>query len=254
MSEQNLNQPVDTATVDNNPAPVKEPALQEPVTKIKEPNSAPSKAGDKLDKGSVWTAEDTTGDAVLDMGIDAVTRLSGCSREDFIRIVGNAVTRNDISLLDEAFIDEKYGAYKEHFRQITQALIDKRVADTETHVKVAYGVAGSEEAWKNAVGVFNKNAPEHMKLAVKTMIDNGNVKEGAQLLMEVVRNLGVPSKSGGLPSGNGSTNSGLSAQQFREEMHKLTVEAGGRSLESGIYGERYQELLARRAIGRKAGL
>lgn len=208
----------------------------------------------KDNSGSIWRAEDSTGDSVLDMGIDAVTRLSGCTREDFIRIVGKAVEHNDISLLDEAFVNEKYGAYKEHFKQITQALIDKRIADTETHVKVAYGVAGSEEAWKNAVDVFNQNAPEHMKLAVKTMIDNGNVKEGAQLLMEVVRNLGVPSRTRGLPSGNGGTQTGLSAESFRKEMNELIKQAGGRSLESGIYGERYQELLARRAIGRRAGL
>lgn len=252
MSETN---PTNTPPVTPEP-PAQNPAPTTPSAAPTNPEPAPQPIipVQKTNTGSVWTAEDSTGDAVLDMGIDAVTRLSGCSRDDFIRIVGKAVERNDISLLDEAFVNEKYGDYKEHFRQITQALIDKRVADTETHVKVAYGVAGSEEAWKNAVGVFNQNAPEHMKLAVKTMIDNGNVKEGAQLLMEVVRNLGVPGSTSGLPVGNGTSKAGLSADQFREEMNKLIKEAGNRSLESGIYGERYQELLARRAIGRKAGL
>lgn len=259
MSDQNQNS---TPEVDQKGQPA-QPSLDvksssEPApTHAPEPRPEPKpepKPEPTFPKGSVWDAGDTTGDAILDLGIDSLTRMSGCSKDDFIRIIGNAVERGDMTLLDEALIAEKYKGFAPQFRQIAEALINKGEADRKSYENVAYGVAGSEESWKQAVAVFNENAPEHMKLAVRTIIDSGNIKEGAQLLMQVVQDLGVPTKGAYRPVGNGSPQNGLSAEEFRKEFTKLRQDAGNRSLESGVFFERYQDLMARRAMGRRAGL
>jgi hypothetical protein len=118
-------------------------------------------------------------------------------------------------------------------------------------------MAGGKDRWDSAVAVFNENAPQHLKTAVTLLMDSGQHKEGTQLLLDTVVQAGLfvdanPTIQGlaGKSSGGGA----LGGNEFKAEMAKLKQEAGNRSLESGPFGERYQQLIERRSMGRRLGM
>lgn len=196
----------------------------------------------------------SSGNAVLDNTIKAFTTSIGMSPADFMQIVGNAVDYGDPNLIDTTLLNQKYGAHTATVQQLTNALIESVAQSRNAVTQTAYDVAGSKEGWDQAVAIFNANAPDYLKSAVKAMIDNGNVKEGAQMLMQSVQQYGAPGTITPQYSGNGSTAKGLSFDELKAELGKLVKEAGGASLESGTYGRRYEDLMRRRAIGRQQGL
>lgn len=196
----------------------------------------------------------TSGNAVLDSSIKAFTQSVNMSPQDFMQIVGNAIDYSDPNLIDTTLLNTKYKEHAATVHQLTEALI-KTVNESRTAaVNAAYEVAGSKEAWDNAVAVFNANAPDYLKGTIKTMIDNGNIKEGAQMLMQTVGQYGASGTQTPQYGGTNTSARGLSFDELKTELGKLVKEAGGASLESGTYGRRYQELMRRRAIGRSQNL
>ena len=217
------------------------PTPQKPAV---EPPSAPDDGWGEL----------TSGNAVLDSSIKAFTQSVNMSPQDFMQIVGNAIDYSDPELIDTTLLNTKYKEHAATVRQLTDALI-KTVNESRTAaVNTAYEVAGSKEAWDNAVALFNANAPDYLKGTIKTMIDNGNIKEGAQMLMQTVGQYGASGTQTPQYGGTNTTARGLSFDELKTELGKLVKEAGGASLESGTYGRRYQELMRLRAIGRSQNL
>lgn len=198
-----------------------------------------------------------SGNPVLDTAIHAVMATSGATADDLERIAGAAIAAGDISKLDYQYLYENFKDHAQAIIQLAGAVLEAKSQTDAQLTNAVYALAGGEANWNAAVGMFNQVAPDYMKTVVKTMIDSGKVQEGAKVLMEFVSSAGV------VPHGTepnvttvarGMGNTGLSAAEFKAEMQKLKQEAGNRSLESGQFAGRYNDLLTRRAQGRQLGM
>ena len=197
-----------------------------------------------------------TGSAALDAAINVLASTAGATDADLQRIAGNALQYGDVNLIDRAFLQEKFGKHAAQFEALAIAAVQEQKNATNRAASEVHALAGGEAQWNQAVAVFNQSAPDPIRAAVRALIDSGNTQQGAQLLIEMVRGSGLvpnvnPLVSGGaaVPSSQGA----LGKAEFQSEMAKLKNEAGNRSLETGVFAERYQQLLQRRAQGRALG-
>ena len=269
----------ETGNLDNNntdglPAGVppagKPPAVPEGAANPPKPTGKPPVAPDNTEKppkpagagapapelsGQVSTSIDL-GDSILNAAVSTLVATTKATEVDLERIAAKAIEYGDINLLDVNFIREKYPQFERQFIAVTQAIIDQRGVVENFNRQQIYNLAGGEQNWNAAVSVFNANAPDYLRTAVRSLIDGGKQTEGAQLLMDYVQGSGlgvVPGdriKSTNISAGNG----GLTKEKFQEEMQKLRKDAGSRSLDTGPYRARYDDLLARRAFGRSQGM
>ena len=196
------------------------------------------------------------GDSVLNAAVSTLVATTKATEVDLERIAAKAIEYGDINLLDVNFIREKYPQFEQQFIAVAQAIIDQRGVVENFNRQQIYNLAGGEQNWNAAVSVFNANAPDYLRTAVRSLIDGGKQTEGAQLLMDYVQGSGLGVVRGdriqstNISAGNG----GLTKKQFQEEMQKLRKDAGSRSLDTGPYRARYDDLLARRAFGRSQSM
>jgi hypothetical protein len=182
------------------------------------------------------------------------------------RATGNAFEYNDVNLIDKTFLAERFGEYYKDAYALAKAAVEdsinvsKRAKAAEAKaaekaIKAAHKAAGGEQNWKQAVSVFNSTANDKLKAAVKTLLDNNSVEAGVDLIISTVNKSGkVPLIKPSLQGGSGIGNAeALTAEQFRTELAALRKEAGPNSLEIGHYGQKYNQLLGRRAAGKKLG-
>jgi hypothetical protein len=210
--------------------------------------------------------KDPTGNAMLDAAMNAFVSVTGATLDDMRRAAQNAVERGDVTLIDKAFLAERFGEYYKDAYALAKAAVEHEVQQKEAQskqaqreqakaTKLANEAAGGAENWKQATSVFNSTAPEKLKAAVKTLLNSGQVEAGVDLVLSHVQNSGqVPNVKNTLQGGAALGNvSALSAEQFKQEMTKLRTEAGAASLESGPWAARYNQLLTRRSAGKKLG-
>ena len=231
------------------PPVVPEGAANPPKPAVAGPTPAPELSG------QVSTNIDL-GDSVLNAAVSTLVATTKATEVDLERIAAKAIEYGDINLLDVNFIREKYPQFEQQFIAVAQAIIDQRGVVENFNRQQIYNLAGGEQNWNAAVSVFNANAPDYLRTAVRSLIDGGKQTEGAQLLMDYVQGSGLGVVQGdriqstNISAGNG----GLTKEQFQEEMQKLRKDAGSRSLDTGPYRARYDDLLARRAFGRSQGM
>lgn len=205
------------------------------------------------------SAIESTGNAVLDVAVGTFVSMTGCTDADIKRALGKAAEYADEGLIDTAFLKERFGKHGDQAIALAKAVLQQELATAASSKAAAQAavveVAGSAENWNSAVTVFNAHADAETKQMVKVLLDNGLIKQGAAQLMQFVQASGrVPVVSGLKLQGNPvNTNAGLSAAEFSSELQKLKTEAAGRSLETGPFSVRYNELMQRRAAGRAAG-
>lgn len=213
-------------------------------------------------------ALNASGNAVLDIALNTFVTLTGCTVADMQRATGNALEYKDVNLIDKAFLRERFGKHADQAYQLAVASIENAKSEAqaeETKLKQAttkainstHTAAGGEEQWKQAVSVFNSSASDTIKAAVKSLMNDGNVQAGAELLLSTVRSGGLlPNVNPQLNGGGAapSTGGGLSAAQFKTELATLRKEAGSSSLETGPQAAKYNQLIARRQAGKQAGL
>lgn len=240
--------------------PVQTAPLQMPTqVPAQVPTQVPALATQAPVETPVASGIESTGNAVLDVAISTFTTMTNCSAADIARALGKAQEYQDEGLIDLAFIKERFGKHSEQALALAKAVLQNSKAESERNQAAAQSavleVAGSAENWNSAVTVFNAHADAETKQMVKVLLDNGLVKQGAAQLMQFVQQSGrVPVVSGTQLQGTpASISAGLSAAEFSTELQKLKTEAAGRSLETGVYGTRYNELMQRRAAGRAAG-
>ena len=178
----------------------------------------------------------------------------GSNPEEFLSFTRNAIEYGDLNLLDTTAIKSKYPQYEEAIKSMTQAVIAQNQQTVSDIKNTAYGIAGSKENWDSAVRIFNANAPQYLRETIKTMIDNGHVQEGANMLMNAVQSFGSLPQNMPQYSGSAGAVRGITFDEMKTELAKLTAEAGGASLESGTYGRRYEDIMRRRSIGRAQGI
>lgn len=196
----------------------------------------------------------STGNSVLDTSIAGLLQTMGSNPEEFLSFTRNAIEYGDLNLLDTTAIKSKYPQYEEAIKSMTQAVIAQNQQTVSDIKNTAYGIAGSKENWDSAVRIFNANAPQYLRETIKTMIDNGHVQEGASMLMNAVQNFGSLPQNMPQYSGSAGSARGITFDEMKAELAKLTAEAGGASLESGTYGRRYEDIMYRRSIGRAQGI
>lgn len=198
-----------------------------------------------------------TGNAALDTAINVVLKSVGATQADVDRLVAKALEFDNAALIDEVFARERFGDSANQVIELAKAAVAESVASIERTKQTVFQIAGGEENWQNAVSLFNHSAPDHLKEAAKFLLDSGKVQEGVRLIMDNVVNAGLvsqvnPTVASGpvVPSNSGA----LSAQGFSEAMSALKKEAGNRSLESGPFADKYNQLIQRRQLGRRAGI
>ena len=241
------------------PAPVEPPmarggAPTNPVA-VQAPNEPPVAPAPTPIEEQDW-GDASTGNEVLDTSVRTLVQSMGSTPKEFISMVQNAVEYGDVNLIDHTLVDSKYAPYKSAIEQVTKAIIESTQQSEATVIKTVEDVAGGMDNWKASVAIFNAQAPTYLKETVKTMIDNGLVKEGAQMLMQSVQSLGSTGER--MPGIQGTTSTpqrGLSYDEMKKELSALISEAGGASLEGdNQYARRYASIQERRALGRKQGL
>ena len=233
------------------------PVVTAPVAEI--PGVTTPVVEQKPDAPAEAPAIESTGNAVLDVAVGTFVSMTGCTDDDIKRALGKAAEYADEGLIDTAFLKERFGKHGEQAIALAKAVLQQELAQAASSKAAAQAavveVAGSAENWNSAVTVFNAHADAETKQMVKVLLDNGLIKQGAAQLMQFVQASGrVPVVSGLKLQGNpASASAGLSAAEFSSELQKLKTEAAGRSLETGPFSVRYNELMQRRAAGRAAG-
>lgn len=198
-----------------------------------------------------------TGNPALDTAIGVMLNTVQATQADVDRLVNKALEHNAVDLIDAAFARERFGDKADAIVQLAQAAVTENIARSQRTIQEVHTLAGGAENWQQIVSVFNSNAADHIRAAAKAMLDSGQVQQGAKFIMEQVQNSGLLIQQGQQVGGGAvvpAANGALSATAFAAEMNALRKEAGNRSLESGPFAERYQQLVQRRTAGRQLNL
>ncbi|QBP32936.1 head scaffolding protein [Shigella phage Buco] len=195
-----------------------------------------------------------TGNPAIDAGVAMLTKVSGLNDGDMQRAIGKAIEYGDKNLIDKAFIKERFGEHAAYAELLAEAYLDDQVGQAQRAVTAAYDVAGGKESWDVAAQVFKGKAPEHLQAAARALANSGDLAGAAKLVVETCQSMGlIPNVNPQLKGGAGNYGA-LSAEAFSKEYQALRKEAGNRSLESHQFKQRYDNLLQRRAAGKRQGI
>lgn len=196
-----------------------------------------------------------TGNPAIDAGISMLKQVTGLSDADMVRALGKAVEYGgDPNLIDTAYIKERFGEHAAYAEMLAKAYLEDQVGAAQKAVNSAYEMAGSKANWDSAAQVFAAKAPEHLRKAARALADSGDISGSAKLVLETCQSMGMIAQVNPKLQGNPGTAGALTAEAFSQEYSKLRKEVGNRSMESQAFNGRYQELLARRAAGKRAGI
>lgn len=230
----------------------------EPGAQDKSPTDVPGEGdSDKPDAKPSLDSENLaqTGDAVLDAGIKMMQQVAGLNAQDVDRMLAHAYERNDASLVDSAYIKERFGEHAGYVEQLAKAYIERTGERVQSVVKQVHEAAGGKENWDNFNATFQQHAPAHLKKAAEALADSEDFVGASQLIMEFAKSSGlVPVPGTHIAGGGAVANGALSGTGFREELAKLRAEVGNRSFESGPAKAKYDTLVRRRQAGRMQGL
>lgn len=218
--------------------------------------AVPGAEGQGADKPE-FDAEDLaqTGNAVLDAGIKMMQQTAGLNANDVNRILSQAFERGDASLVDTAYIKERFGEHAGYVEQLAKAYIEHTTEQTQSTVKAVYELAGGEGAWGLHNETFQQHAPKHLQAAAKALAEAGDFTQAASLIVDFSKSTGlVPVAGQHIQGGGAVANGALTAAGFKDELAKLRSTVGNRSLESGAPKAQYDALVRRRQAGRQAGL
>lgn len=230
------------------PAQAAQPALDiEALSKLLNKSEAPAES-------SAVTELAETGNPAIDAGIAMLKQVSKLNDSDMVRAIGKAVEYGDANLIDKAFIQERFGEHAAYAEMLAKAYLEDQVGQAQKAVNSAYEMAGGKEQWDAATQVFNAKAPEHIRKAARALADSGDITGAAKFVIETCQSLGVMAQVNPKLQGQSGSPAALTAEAFSQEYSKLRKEVGNRSMESQAFNGRYQELLARRAAGKRAGI
>ena len=197
----------------------------------------------------VEAAEIDTGSKALDIAVSTFVKSTGATQADVERAVKNAVAYNDPSLIDVAFLTERFGDRAAEAQAIAEAVVEQAAVQRDALVQAVYSTAGGEEQWRKNLAVYKQHAPEGLQKAIQLMFDSGDakaVKEAAGLVTEFAKNSGVLAVSGQrMTASSGPAGSqGLSRQEFQQAVAML--KPGSRT-----YNEDYARLIDLRRLGKQ---
>lgn len=158
--------------------------------------------------------------------------------------------------LDLAQFQMAFGDKSAYALQAAQALIKDGNAYIQRAQQDAYAKVGGEAAWQQLTNQFKATAP-HMQEAVQQLV-NSNQLDAAIALMRSVVPAGTVQQpqamQGALQQPASATPYGLSEQQFAAGLQALNKQYPNQSLERGVKGQLYAELVRQREAGMAQGL
>jgi len=254
-----MSEPIEpTLTPDNLPAPENQLPGVPPTNSLPPPKLPPSAVVDPAPADPAPSAEPTsTGNALIDLALEAVCTVANATSEDVARAIGKAVEYGQLDLIDEAFLNEKFKGQAAKLKVLAQELINSNKSAEKALFDKLHTAAGSPENWQAAVKVFNSTADAATKEVVKTLFNAGTDAATDAAIKQVL----ALASNGGLvitpatsfrPSAQVPV-AGLSAAGFQTELAALAKQFGNK-VGSAAYNEGYQALVQRRAAGKRAGL
>ena len=236
-------------------APVQDSTKEVPVFDVEALAAALAKQNKpeeaKAEEASAELAE--TGNPAIDAGIAMLKSVSGLNDADMVRAIGKAVERGDETLIDTAFIKERFGEHAAYAEMLAKAYLQDQVGQAQRAVQAAHDMVGGKANWDAMTQVFNAKAPEHLRAAARALADSGNIEGAAKLVVETAQGMGLVPKLSPKLQGGGAINDALDAKGFKDAYAALRKEAGNQSLESAKFKPRLEALMARRAAGKAKG-
>lgn len=197
------------------------------------------------------TDEINTGNKALDVAVSSFIRSTGCTDADLQRAVKNAIEYNDPSLIDDAFLAERFKDRAPEARQIAEAVLEQSGIERQRLVESVYASAGDKAQWEASLAVYKQHAAPGLQKAIQMMFDSGDaasIKEAAGLVVSFAKGSGViPAAGGRVVAGAGTADAtGLSAKDFQTAIGKLNQS-------SRTYNQDYSKLIEMRRIGKQLG-
>lgn len=227
------------------PAPAEQPQAEKPeLAKVTAPE--PSESVTLLDNASGHDPVMKSMLTVFDHGAKGLDRS---------RALGLALSRNDPSLVDVAYIREAGGDAAESLIEVAKSIVTHTAAAVASVEKEILTSAGGQAAWDAAAAAFNKSALPGMRAYVAAEMESGNrsrILAAAALVTEqakgagLVPTLGTHVTPGGGDNGNPS-GAALSKADFKDELAKLNQR-------DRQYQTKADALMERRRRGINAGL
>ncbi len=171
---------------------------------------------------------------------------------DLDRALANAISYGDPNLIDIAYITDKAGQNAPHLINLAAGIVNTINAQSEAMEQSVYQEVGGRQVWDASVAVFNRSASPEIKATVATMLDSGKanlIKAGAKMVAEFGKSSGMIPKDGFRfdPVSAPYATQGLNKTQFQQEILKLDSN-------DPDYGDKYNALIQRRAVGKRLNL
>lgn len=175
---------------------------------------------------------------------------------DFDRVVGNALSHGDPSLIDTKYLSEAYPEQSKELKRIATTLVEYVTQRSEQLQQQVYSMVGGEENWDAAVNAFNQSAPLSVRRSVARDLDSKDptrIMEAAQTVQAFAQMGGFMSQRTPSPINPnvpaGGSQQGLSYKEFKEALAKLDANGGRRDSE---WVDNITLLMKARAIGKAA--
>ena len=234
-------------------APVQDSTKEVPVFDVEALAAALAKQNKPAEEAAPAAELAATGNPAIDAGIAMLKSVSGLNDADMVRAIGKAVERGDETLIDTAFIKERFGEHAAYAEMLAKAYLQDQVGQAQRAVQAAHDMVGGKANWDAMTQVFNAKAPEHLRAAARALADSGNIEGAAKLVVETAQGMGLVPKVSPKLQGGGAINDALDAKGFSEAYAALRKEAGNQSLESAKFKPRLDALMARRQAGKMKG-
>lgn len=206
----------------------------------------PPKDGDTPD-GDVF---EKTGDPLIDEGIALLIKTDNLTHDDVIRAIGTACERQDPTLIDKAFVKERFGDKYDYVMAFATKYVQNGVDSIAKSNAAIYELAGGEDNWSTVRDIFLRNAPDDLKKAAKALADTADEITAAKLMLNYANSTGlVQTKNTTFKGSPNASTAPLSAAEFKAEVFKLQQDAGNHSLGSPKYQALMDDLTNRRRAG-----
>lgn len=192
-----------------------------------------------------------TGNKALDVAVSSFIRSTGADDADLQRAMKNALEYGDPSLIDDAFLAERFKDRAGEARQIAEAVLEQAGIERTRLVEAVYAQAGDKGKWDASLAVYKQHAAPGLQKAIQMMFDSGDaasVKDAAALVVDFAAKSGVlPTTNGRVVAGAGEAHAaGLSAAELQAAVGKLNQS-------SRTYRADYTKLIELRRLGRSSG-
>lgn len=207
----------------------------------------------KPDAPAAGTVADLAGalgsDPAIAPGIAYLEAAATAAGLDVTRAFGQAADELDVRFIDKAYLVEKVGqAQADQMIKVAEASIVYAKAATEQLYTDVRASAGGDEAWAQAIALFNQHAPQETKVALGALFDSMNKDQMVYAASQVVafaKATGGLVQQGAQPLGTPGNVQGMTMEQYRTAIAALPRNATD---------AQYAELRTQREAGVKAGL